>query len=263
MNGKPLVYEVITVQIKSCLSLFLYCIFSSLNLSRRLVSLLKIQVGALSKILHSTNSATSFLGLRQYVDGLIKDVASVDENIPQDMVRMESMFKNVISAYEKLSKILGSTTAQSQLSGRSEQEFRNEINGLARELEQSQSENNERLQEQKNDFNQQIRRLNNLLEHEHVQNQRLQEQLLSVSEGNGDYRNNYESTIQQLKLQYEQDVSQLKQEFAAQFEEEKEATRITLQVFQRAHEEELAQLKESSVYNQRREMEYQNEQRNK
>lgn len=79
-----------------------------LEISQRLVALLKIQIGVLSKVLHSS-PATSFINLRQYVDNLIRIVASLDENTPQNMNLMQDAFLEVIAAFENLSSILKST----------------------------------------------------------------------------------------------------------------------------------------------------------
>jgi hypothetical protein len=63
---------------------------------------LKIQIGALSKVLHSSR-ATSFISLRQYVDNLIRIVASLDENTPQNVDLMQNAFLDVIAAFENVS----------------------------------------------------------------------------------------------------------------------------------------------------------------
>lgn len=75
---------------------------SSKEIGRRLIALLKIQVGALSKLLHSSK-ATSFLFLRKYVDSLIRTIASLDEDAPLNANVIEAAFKEVIAAYEKVS----------------------------------------------------------------------------------------------------------------------------------------------------------------
>ena len=78
--------------------------YSSIELSQRLVSLLKVQVGALSKV-HCFNN-TKFASLRQLVDSLIRIVAGLNENAEQNMTKMESAFEEVVNAYEKLSILL-------------------------------------------------------------------------------------------------------------------------------------------------------------
>lgn len=80
--------------------------FSPVEISQRLVSLLKVQAGALSKVLHSCHaggsSAERIGPLRKQVDGLIRTVAGIDENTPQTAKRMENAFDEVVSAYEKV-----------------------------------------------------------------------------------------------------------------------------------------------------------------
>lgn len=78
--------------------------FSPLEISQLLVALLKVQVGALSKVLHSSShSATSFIYLRQYVDSLIRTVAGLDENVPQSVALLQDAFNDVIAAFENAS----------------------------------------------------------------------------------------------------------------------------------------------------------------
>lgn len=69
------------------------------------MALLKVQVGALSKVLHCSSN-TKFSSLRQSVDSLIRTVAGLDENAEQAMTKMESAFEDVVIAYEKLSSLL-------------------------------------------------------------------------------------------------------------------------------------------------------------
>lgn len=80
--------------------------FSPIPISQRLVSLLKVQVGALSKVLHSSHMGSpvneKFQPLRKQVDGLIKTVAGIDENSSQTAKLMEKTFDEVINAYEKV-----------------------------------------------------------------------------------------------------------------------------------------------------------------
>uniref|UniRef100_A0A915DXE2 Uncharacterized protein n=1 Tax=Ditylenchus dipsaci TaxID=166011 RepID=A0A915DXE2_9BILA len=79
----------------------------SLEISQRLVSLLKVQVGALSKVLHSSNQQSDKLSpLRNHVDNCIRTVAALDENSQQELPKMEGAFDEVVSAYEKLSTLL-------------------------------------------------------------------------------------------------------------------------------------------------------------
>lgn len=82
---------------------WIYHEFSPLEISQRLVALLKVQVGALSKVLHSSShSVTSFICLRQYVDSLIRTVASLDENSPQRIDLLQDAFNDVIAAFENV-----------------------------------------------------------------------------------------------------------------------------------------------------------------
>uniref|UniRef100_A0A914DMB0 PH domain-containing protein n=1 Tax=Acrobeloides nanus TaxID=290746 RepID=A0A914DMB0_9BILA len=119
----------------------------SIELSRRLVSLLKVQVGALSKVLHCSNN-TKFASLRQLVDSLIRIVAGLDENAEQNMTKMESAFEEVVNAYEKLSILLdyrqpttvdeGTNTENLPYEEGSNSELLQEIQDLESEIEELQ-----------------------------------------------------------------------------------------------------------------------------
>lgn len=210
------------------------------------MSLLKVQVGALSKILHSTQSASSFLYLRQYVDGLIRAVASMDENVPQELDVMERTFEGVISAYDKLSQILRQNHPAAN--AQCDEEFRKEIRALELEIEQLNSEHGERYERRCAEFEQQLQALQERLAEREAENQRLQRELArQARQAPEPVKQAYEKTLKSLQDRHETDLQQLELHFARELEEEKEATRIALDVVQRAHEEELQALREQQL----------------
>lgn len=157
-----------------------------MDVSRRLVSLLKVQVGALSKVLHSSQSI-KFVPLRQSVDKLIRTVAGLDENAEQAMNKMEAAFADVVTAYEKLSNlvdyrnknIVDSSTMTDQDASSSE-ELMKDIQDLETELEEAQVAHNEEMEFQKLEFERQLRTLRERVEHEENSRKKLQEELQTI-----------------------------------------------------------------------------------
>ncbi|KAE9555478.1 hypothetical protein FO519_001333 [Halicephalobus sp. NKZ332] len=226
----------------------------SLDVSKRLVSLLKVQVGALSKVLHSSQS-TKFIPLRQSVDKLIRTVAGLDENAEQAMNSMETAFSDVVSAYEKLSNLvdyrngnlMDSSTMTDQVASSSE-DLMKDIQDLESELEEVQVAHNEEIEAQRLEFERQLRTLRERVEHEENNKKKLQEELQTIYTANeqrvNTMKSSYEETIKELKLQFEQDLKKLREEHVEELEDEKNATRLALDAVRRAHEEELQQIAE-------------------
>lgn len=80
-------------------------IFRPIELAPRLISLLKVQIGALSKALHSSKSAgRECHTLRESLDHCTRMVARLDEiYIGQHRFSdLESLFDDVIDAYEEV-----------------------------------------------------------------------------------------------------------------------------------------------------------------
>uniref|UniRef100_A0AC34QTP1 PH domain-containing protein n=1 Tax=Panagrolaimus sp. JU765 TaxID=591449 RepID=A0AC34QTP1_9BILA len=224
----------------------------TLEVSRWLVSLLKVQVGALSKVLHSSQSP-KFDSLRQIVDKLIRTVAVLDENKEQTMNRMETAFDDVVAAYEKLANLIdyrGQDLIYSkshQLASSSE-DLLKDIQDLEGELEEVQAVHNEEMEAFKIEFERQIKTLKERLGHEESSRKKLQEELSLINSTNEQrlttLRNSYEETIKELREQFENDLKKLKQEHSDELEDEKNATRLALDAVRRAHEEELEQAME-------------------
>lgn len=166
--------------------------YSNLDVSRRLVSLLKVQVGALSKVLHSSQSA-KFALLRHSVDKLIRVVASLDENAEQAIDKMETAFAEVVAAYEKLSSLIDyrsydsrDTATMTETPGTSAtDDLLREIQDLENELEDSHLAHNEEIEGQKLEFERQLRHLKERVEHEENGKKRLQEELHTIHVSRG------------------------------------------------------------------------------
>uniref|UniRef100_A0AC35G4X1 Uncharacterized protein n=1 Tax=Panagrolaimus sp. PS1159 TaxID=55785 RepID=A0AC35G4X1_9BILA len=210
----------------------------NLDVSKRLVSLLKVQVGALSKVLHSSQSS-KFTQLRQTVDKLIRIVAGLDENIEQPIDKMETAFAEVVSAYEKLSALIdyrttdfrdSGTMTEVEAPGTSTEDLLREIQDLENELEDVQMNHNDEIEAQKLEFERQLRALKERVEHEETGRKKLQEELQTIY---------VSKTIDELRRQFDTDLKKLENEHYEELEDEKNATRLALDAVRRAHEEEL------------------------
>ena len=76
--------------------------FSVRKIIDRFVSLLKVQVGALSKFLHSHPDAREFSHLRQTTDRLIRGVAALGDEKTTDLGSVETVLEQVSDAYKQV-----------------------------------------------------------------------------------------------------------------------------------------------------------------
>uniref|UniRef100_A0A1I7SDS3 Protein outspread n=1 Tax=Bursaphelenchus xylophilus TaxID=6326 RepID=A0A1I7SDS3_BURXY len=221
----------------------------SVEISRRLVSLLKVQVGALSKVLHSTQNATSFIYLRRYVDSLIRTVAGMDENVTQDLATMERTFEGVISAYDKLSSVIGSTDSSNRAENNDGDDLRKEIQALEAEIEIIQAEHGEQLKQQLREFEKQSKILDDRIRCLEAENDDLKNCIQrngssTLEESIEKIKSSYQKIMQNLKQEYEENIKKIDEHHTYELEEEKQATKIALDVVQRAHDEEIRRLRE-------------------
>lgn len=70
-------------------------------MSNYFVTLLKVQVGALSKVMHSSDNSF-FLPLRQFVDNCVRIVADLDNNSAITFSDIYSAFDKVVEVYRKV-----------------------------------------------------------------------------------------------------------------------------------------------------------------
>lgn len=85
--------------------------FSSPVIVDQLISLLKVQVGALSKFVHSTANVAGLGQLRQTTDALIRTVADLDESSSKtaDLHPFENAVEQVSDAYQQVRMALVNT----------------------------------------------------------------------------------------------------------------------------------------------------------
>uniref|UniRef100_A0A7E4W4K0 PACT_coil_coil domain-containing protein n=1 Tax=Panagrellus redivivus TaxID=6233 RepID=A0A7E4W4K0_PANRE len=235
----------------------------SADVSRRLVSLLKVQVGALSKVLHSSQSS-KFTVLRPSVDKLIRTVANLDENAEQAIDKMENAFADVVAAYERLSSLIDyrrkdqieagtmtdavetaavASSSTETADGFVDEDLIREIHVLEGELEDIQLVHSDEMESQKLDFERQLRALKERVEYEEASRRKLQEELQTLNSSNDQriaaIKATYEDTIADLRSQFDIDLKKLRDEHQEELEDEKNATRLALDCVRRAHEEEL------------------------
>ncbi|KHN74169.1 hypothetical protein Tcan_10840, partial [Toxocara canis] len=80
----------------------------------QLISLLKVQVGALSKFIHSTGNTPDLGQLRQTTDTLIRTVADLDDSSSNttDLKPFENALGQVSDAYQQLGVLLNVQRAE-------------------------------------------------------------------------------------------------------------------------------------------------------
>ncbi|MCP9264153.1 Myosin phosphatase Rho-interacting protein [Dirofilaria immitis] len=176
------------------------------------MNLLKIQVGALSRFVHSQAGSLEYAELRQCIDQLIRRVAGLDEVTQMDnkINLIEGTLNNVSEAYEQISKMLITTQHETQekevyTEYPSSEEIADEVQDLENELEEIQSLNDHSLSTMKK---------------------------------------THEEMLSEQRRQYEEQIVALREEHAAELQEEKKATRMALDAVQRAHDAELRNINE-------------------
>ncbi|KAI1717951.1 protein outspread [Ditylenchus destructor] len=234
------------------------------EISRRLISLLKVQVGALSKMLHSSCQSQKLSPLRVHVDNCIRTVASLDENEPNLLPEnpnqsiLEGAFDEVVRAYEKLSDLLSQDTfeaAGNDSGNNSKMNLLQEIRDLEHEMEDLQAHHSEEIGAQRGEYERQIRQLKERIDHEEACKKKLQEELQTIGtigsfnapcpsneKKIADMKNEYEATIRELRKEFDERLETLRREHRVELDDEKQATRLALDAVHRMHENELQSL---------------------
>uniref|UniRef100_A0A914GXF6 PH domain-containing protein n=1 Tax=Globodera rostochiensis TaxID=31243 RepID=A0A914GXF6_GLORO len=223
------------------------------EISQRLVSLLKVQAGALSKLLHSSHSISERIApLRRQVDGLIRTVAGIDENVPQTAKRMENAFDEVVSAYEKLGTLLaGSLLEGDEDSSTSRVTLLQEIHELENEMDDMQTSHSEEMERQRTECEHQLRLLRERVDHEEAGRKRLQTELETINtarssneERVAEQRTAHDATVRELRAEFDRQLGTLLEEHNKELEDEKKATKLALDAVHRMHDEEVQMLSE-------------------
>ncbi|KAI6233012.1 hypothetical protein M3Y99_00962100 [Aphelenchoides fujianensis] len=186
------------------------------------------------------------------------------QDVPQDFELMEAAFNEVIAAYEKLSSLLearanGSDNATNTdpvliESENAKNELVREIRDLEAEIEDIQHSHSREMDDQRSDFERQLRTLRERIEVEEGAKQRLQEELQNVnrvgSSQEQDFaalKQTYEAAIDELRQQFEEELEKMRAEHDQELEDEKQATKLALDAVQRTHAEELQRLREAQT----------------
>ncbi|KAL3108579.1 hypothetical protein niasHT_015501 [Heterodera trifolii] len=225
------------------------------EISQRLVSLLKVQAGALSKVLHSAAHSHSdkIAPLRRQVDTLIRTVAGIDENAPQTAKRMEGAFDEVVNAYEKLSTLLESPLLDGRdgedSASASKVTLLQEIHEMESEMEDMQTSHYEEMERQRMECEHQLRLLRERVEHEEAGRKRLQAELETINTARSsneqrvaEQRTAHEAMVRELRAEFDRQLDALMAEHKRELEEEKKATKLALDAVHRMHDEEVQSL---------------------
>ncbi|VDK82191.1 unnamed protein product [Litomosoides sigmodontis] len=218
-------------------------------------NLLKVQVGALSRFVHSQAGSVEYAELRQSIDQLIRRVAGLDEITQMDskMNHIEETLNNVSEAYEQVSKVLMKT--QREVQGKeihvghpSSEDIAEEVQDLENELEELQATHAEEMQSMQSKFEYQLKLLRERLQHEEHRRKKVQEELQTLNSLNdhslSTMKKTHEEMLAEQRRQYEEQIVALQEEHAAELQEEKKATRMALDAVQRAHDAELRNISE-------------------
>ncbi|KAM3721791.1 Protein outspread [Dirofilaria immitis] len=219
------------------------------------MNLLKIQVGALSRFVHSQAGSLEYAELRQCIDQLIRRVAGLDEVTQMDnkINLIEGTLNNVSEAYEQISKMLITTQHETQekevyTEYPSSEEIADEVQDLENELEEIQTAHAEEMESMQSKFEYQLKLLRERLHHEEHRRKKAQEELQTLNSLNdhslSTMKKTHEEMLSEQRRQYEEQIVALREEHAAELQEEKKATRMALDAVQRAHDAELRNINE-------------------
>uniref|UniRef100_A0A914WJC3 Uncharacterized protein n=1 Tax=Plectus sambesii TaxID=2011161 RepID=A0A914WJC3_9BILA len=80
---------------------------TSVDAAARMVPMIKVQVGVLSRFVHSltARSGADWAQFRHRVDDLIRAVAALSDNAPVDITLVESLLADISDAYERLGRL--------------------------------------------------------------------------------------------------------------------------------------------------------------
>uniref|UniRef100_A0A915DWM4 Uncharacterized protein n=1 Tax=Ditylenchus dipsaci TaxID=166011 RepID=A0A915DWM4_9BILA len=114
-------------------------------------------------------------------------------------------------------------------------------------MEDLQAHHTEELEQQRVEYERQLRVLKQRMEHEEVCKRKLQEELQTISSSNihsnehklAELKASYEETIKELRSEFDNQLDKLKREHKGELDDEKQATRLALDAVHRMHEEEL------------------------
>uniref|UniRef100_A0A915PPQ9 Uncharacterized protein n=1 Tax=Setaria digitata TaxID=48799 RepID=A0A915PPQ9_9BILA len=218
-------------------------------------NLLKVQVGALSRFVHSKAGSVEYAELRQCVDQLIRRVAGLDEVTQMDdkMNLIEETLNNVCEAYEQVSKVLVRTQRETHekevlTEHASSEEIADEVQDLENELEELHATHAEEMESLQSKFEYQLKLLRERLNHEEHRRKKAQEELQTLNSLNdhslSTMKKTHEEMLAEQRRQYEDQITALREEHAAELQEEKKATRMALDAVQRAHDAELRNINE-------------------
>lgn len=224
----------------------------------QLISLLKVQVGALSKFVHSTANVAGLGQLRQTTDALIRTVADLDESSSKttDLHPFENAVEQVSDAYQQLGVVLNVRrvdTTDSQTNTEEEyqprtQNINDEVQDLENELEELQAAHADELESLRLQYEHQLKSLRERAEFEEQRRKKAQEELHTLNTMNDHsiaaMKKTHEELMEEQKRHFEEEIHLLKEEHDAELHEEKEATRLALDAVQRSHEAEIKSMGE-------------------
>uniref|UniRef100_A0A1I7VMW1 PH domain-containing protein n=1 Tax=Loa loa TaxID=7209 RepID=A0A1I7VMW1_LOALO len=225
------------------------------QITEQFTNLLKVQVGALSRFVHSQTGSIEYAELRQCVDQLIRRVAGLDEVTQMDrkIDLIEETLNNVSEAYEQVNTVLLRTQREAQQKeahpkNPSSEQIADEVQDLENELEELQASHTEEMESMQSKYEYQLKLLRERLQHEEHRRKKAQEELQTVNSLNDHslsaMKKTHEEVLAEQRRQYEEQITALHEEHAAELQEEKKATRMALDAVQRAHDAELRNINE-------------------
>ncbi|VBB32955.1 unnamed protein product, partial [Acanthocheilonema viteae] len=130
----------------------------------------------------------------------------------------------------------------------SPEDIANEVQDLENELEGLQAAHAEEMESMQSKFEYQLKLLRERLQHEENRRKKVQEELQTLNSLNDHslsaMKKTHEEMLAEQRRHYEEQIAALHEEYAAELQEEKKATRMALDAVQRAHDAELRNINE-------------------
>ncbi|CAJ0578407.1 unnamed protein product, partial [Mesorhabditis spiculigera] len=227
----------------------------------RLVSMLKVQMGALSKF-------NAFLGnnvdVRNDLDELLTSLSNIDHSEKgtqmgdDDWEELQRLVEETTLLYDNVANSIrrkktneaAVNTEDEWLSdeGPSDDEDVKQEEEWEAELTALQNTHQSEIESLRMHYEHQLKGIRERLEHEEAGRRRAQDEMKNLSTINeqsvSSVRSSYEGMLEEQRRHFDDQLDRLKTEHSKELDDEKKATRVALEAVRRAHEEEIRQLGE-------------------
>ncbi|CAJ0927285.1 unnamed protein product, partial [Mesorhabditis belari] len=231
----------------------------------RLISMLKVQMGALSKF-------NIFLGnngdVRDELDELMTSLSNIDHTnkgtalgdddwdcLQRIIEETTLLYDNVAnSVRRRRTKEATTNTEDAWISSEEEEGVSDEDDDIKQEHEWEaeltavKNTHQGEIESLRMHYEHQLKGVRERMEHEEMGRRRAQDELKNLSSMNdqslNSVRNSYEELLEEQRRQFDDEIERYRTEHAKELADEKQATRVALEAVRRAHEEEIRQIGE-------------------